>query len=38
MNAPPPSDPRMAALAIAVLCGICLALGFALGFFAGRGL
>ena len=38
MNGPPPADPRMAALAIAVLCGICLVLGFALGFFAGRGL
>ena len=39
MSAPPPSaDPKMAALAIAVLCGTCLVLGFALGFFLGRGL
>ena len=35
---PPSSDPRMAALAIGVLCGVCLLLGFALGFFLGRGL
>ena len=31
------SDPRMAALAIAVLCGVCLVLGFGLGFLLGRG-
>jgi hypothetical protein len=31
------AEARSAALAIAVLCGICLALGFGLGFFAGRG-
>ena len=34
----PPADPRSAALAVAILCGVCLVLGFALGFFAGRGL
>lgn len=34
----PDADPRMAALAIAVLCGVCLVLGFAFGFLAGRGL
>ena len=35
---PPSSDPRMAALAIAVLCGVCLVLGFVFGFLLGRGL
>lgn len=34
---PPPADPRSGALAVAILCEVCLALGFALGFFAGRG-
>lgn len=37
MTPPPPADPKIAALAIAVLCGICLVLGFVLGFFLGRG-
>lgn len=32
-----PAEPRAAALAIALLCGICLVLGFGLGFFLGRG-
>ena len=34
---PPSSDPKMAALAIAILCGTCLVLGFAFGFLLGRG-
>ena len=37
-DAPKASDPKMAALAIAVLCGVCLVLGFGLGFLLGRGL
>jgi hypothetical protein len=37
-EARPPSDPKMAALAIAILCGACLVLGFGLGFLLGRGL
>ena len=39
MTAPPnASDPKMAALAIAILCSVCLVLGFGLGFLLGRGL
>jgi hypothetical protein len=38
VTARPPADPRMAAVAVALLCGICLVLGFVLGFFLGRGL
>jgi uncharacterized protein YneF (UPF0154 family) len=34
----PKPDARMAALAIAILCGVCLVLGFGLGFLMGRGL
>ena len=38
MTEPRESDPKAAALAVAVLCGVCLVLGFGLGFLLGRGL
>ena len=38
MTSPKASDPRQAALAVAILCAVCLALGFGLGFLLGRGL
>lgn len=31
MNRPPSDDPRAAFLAVALLCVVCLAIGFALG-------
>ena len=31
MNGPPSDDPRAAFLAVALLCVVCLAIGFALG-------